>query len=48
MGKWNTEMPYLLKVSVSAVYFHRRNLREKLDIKGKKINLRSFLLSHVG
>jgi len=47
-GKSNKEMAYLLKISVSAVDFHRRNLRKKLDIKGKKINLRSFLLSHVG
>jgi PAS domain S-box-containing protein len=47
-GKSNKEMAYLLKISVSAVDFHRRNLREKLDIKGKKINLRSFLLSHIG
>ena len=47
-GKSNKEMAYLLKISVSAVDFHRRNLREKLDIKGKKINLHSFLLSHVG
>ena len=47
-GKSNKEMAYLLKISVSAVDFHRRNLREKLDIKGKKINLRSLLLSHVG
>ncbi len=47
-GKSNKEMAYLLKISVSAVDFHRRNIREKLDIKGKKINLRSFLLSHVG
>ncbi len=47
-GKSNKEMAYLLKISVSSVDFHRRNLRKKLDIKGKKINLRSFLLSHVG
>lgn len=47
-GKSNKEMAYLLKISVSAVDFHRRNLRQKLDIKRKKINLRSFLLSHVG
>jgi len=39
-GKSNKEMAYLLKISVS--------LRKKLDIKGKKTNLRSFLLSHVG
>ena len=47
-GKSNKEMAYLLKISVSTVDFHRRNLREKLDIKGEKINLRSLLLSHVG
>jgi PAS domain S-box-containing protein len=47
-GKSNKEMAYLLKISSSAVDFHRRNLRKKLEIKGKKINLRSFLLSHVG
>jgi len=47
-GKSNKEMAYLLKISVSAIDFHRRNLREKLAIKRKKINLRSFLLSHVG
>jgi len=47
-GKSNKEMAYLLKISVSAVDFHRRNLREKLAIKGKKINLRSFLLTNVG
>ena len=47
-GKSNKEMAYLLKISASAIDFHRRNLRTKLDIKGKKINLRSFLLSHVG
>ena len=47
-GKSNKEMAYLLKISVSAIDFHRRNLRTKLDIKGKKVNLRSFLLSHVG
>jgi DNA-binding CsgD family transcriptional regulator len=47
-GKSNKEMAYLLKISVSSVDFHRRNLRKKLGIKGKKINLHSFLLSHVG
>ena len=47
-GKSNKEIAYLLKISVSAVDFHRRNLRKKLAIKGKKINLRSFLLTNVG
>jgi DNA-binding CsgD family transcriptional regulator len=39
-GKSNKEMAYLLKISVSSVDFHRRNLRKKLNIKGKKIKLR--------
>jgi len=47
-GKSNKEMAYLLKISVSAIEFHRRNLRQKLNIKGKKTNLRSFLLGQVG
>jgi DNA-binding CsgD family transcriptional regulator len=47
-GKSNKEIAYLLKISVSAVDFHRRNLRDKLNIKGKKVNLRSFLLAHIG
>jgi len=47
-GKSNKEMAYLLKISVSAVDFHRRNLRKKLSIKGEKVNLRSFLLTNVG
>jgi len=47
-GKSNKEMAYLLKISASAVDFHRRNLRRKLAIKGQKINLRSFLLTNVG
>ncbi len=47
-GKSNKEIAYLLKISVSAIDFHRRNLREKLNIKGKKTNLRSFLLAHMG
>ena len=44
-GKANKEMACLLKVSVSAIDFHRRNLRRKLGIKGSKTNLRSFLLN---
>lgn len=47
-GKSNKEMAYLLKVSVSVIDFHRRNLRQKLGIKGQKVNLRSFLLTHAG
>jgi len=47
-GKSNKEIAYLLKLSTSAVDFHRRNLRKQLAIKGKKTNLRSFILTNVG
>ena len=47
-GKMNKEIAVLLKISSSAVEFHRRNLRDKLQIKGKKTNLRSYLLTLTG
>lgn len=47
-GKSNKDIGELLKVSASAVEFHRRNMRDKLKIKGKKVNLRSYLLTMVG
>ncbi|MBW2465870.1 MAG: helix-turn-helix transcriptional regulator, partial [Deltaproteobacteria bacterium] len=47
-GRANKEIARLLNISFSAVDFHRRNLRSKMNIKGKKINLRSHLLSCVG
>ncbi|MFW6053101.1 MAG: PAS domain S-box protein [Desulfosalsimonas sp.] len=44
-GKTNDEISELLLVSKNTVLFHRHNIRSKLDIKNKKINLRGHLLS---
>ena len=43
-GRTNKEIAKLLSISPSAVVFHRQNLRKKLNIKGKKKNLRTVLL----
>ena len=44
-GRTNKEIAKFLSLSPSAVDFHRQNLRLKLNIKGKKENLRSILLN---
>ena len=44
-GRTNKETAKLLAISPSAVDFHRQSLRKKLNIKGKKQNLRSVLLN---
>ena len=46
-GRTNKEIARLLNITGSGVDHHRRNLRKKLNIKNKKINLRSHLLSYV-
>ena len=42
-GYSNDEISEMLIVSKSVVAFHRMNIRDKLGIKNKKINLRSYL-----
>ena len=46
-GRTNKEIARLLDITASGVDYHRRNLRRKMNIKGKRINLRSHLLSCV-
>lgn len=44
-GKTNKEIAAILLVSKNTVLFHRHNIRSKLGIKNKKINLQSHLQS---
>jgi len=44
-GKSVKEIAALLNISISTVQFHRISLREKLGLKDRKSNLRSYLLS---
>ena len=45
-GKTNKEIAELLCLSKNTILFHRHNIRGKLRLKNKKINLRSHLLSY--
>jgi PAS domain S-box-containing protein len=44
-GKTNKEIAEVLLVSKNTILFHRHNIRKKLGLKNKKINLRSHLLA---
>jgi DNA-binding CsgD family transcriptional regulator len=44
-GKTNKEIAELLCISVHTVMTHRHNIRVRLGLKNKKINLRTYLIS---
>ena len=44
-GKTSKEIAEVMMISVSAVDFHRKHIRRKLDMTGSGNNLRSHLLS---
>jgi len=44
-GKSTKEIMEILNISINAVDFHRKNLRDKLGLKNQKTNLRSYLSS---
>jgi len=44
-GKTSKEIAQLLHLSQGAIDFHRNNIRNKLGLKKKKANLRSYLLT---
>ena len=44
-GKSSKEIAAILFVSETTVHFHRKNLRDKLGLKNRRVNLRTFLLS---
>lgn len=43
-GKSSNEISQILNVAETTVHFHRKNLRKKLGLKNKAINLRTFLM----
>ena len=47
-GKGTKEIAQALKISQSAVNFHRNNIRTKLGIANKKVNLLTYLSRDFG
>ena len=45
LGKTNKEIAALLHSSLRTIAFHRENIRKKLDLKNKKVNLQAYLRS---
>lgn len=45
-GKTSKEIAEILCVTKKTIDFHRANIRKKLGLRDKKVNLRSYLLSH--
>ena len=44
-GRTTKEIAALLRLSENTIVFHRHNIRSKLQLKNKKVNLRSYLKS---
>ena len=44
-AKTTKEISRLLNTSIRTIEFHRKNIRQKLNLNHSKINLRSHLLS---
>lgn len=44
-GRSNKDAANILSISINAVEFHRNNLRKKLGLQNKKVNLRTYLLT---
>ncbi len=44
-GRTNKEIAELLSLSANTIKFHRFNVRSKLGLQNKKVNLRSYLMS---
>jgi PAS domain S-box-containing protein len=47
-GKSNKDIAEIMNLSMNTVQIHRHNLRKKLGLQNKKMNLRSYLLSMNG
>ena len=44
-GRSTKEIADILRITSNAVDYHRKNIRKKLGLSGKSVNLQSFLMS---